>query len=79
MSHEQVISQGRKEKEKDLLKEKLTKAEKLERAAKGRMKMTAWLLKKENRIEEWDDDLDLPELEEVGVGVGANRMECWVA
>ena len=43
---------------------KLSKEEKLARAAIGSRKMTDWLVKKNNN-EEWDDDPDLPELEAI--------------
>ena len=43
---------------------KLTKKEKLKIAAKGCKKVTEWFKSKTTTIE-WDDDPDLPELEEI--------------
>ena len=48
-------------------KERLTKAENLERAASGSMKMTSWLKKVDRNGIDWDDDPDLPELEEIEI------------
>ena len=43
----------------------MSKEEKLKRAALGTMKMTKWLKQTPATTLEWDDDPDLPELEEI--------------
>ena len=50
-----------------IVEKKLTKAEKLKEAATGSKKMTDWLIRKPNIFTEWDDDPDIPELEEIAV------------
>ena len=42
-------------------KPRMSKEEKLKRAAVGTMKMTRWLMQKPSTSLEWDDDTDLPE------------------
>ena len=56
---------ARKEDIKSTPKERLSKEEKLSRAAIGSKKITSWLAKEDPLMEEWDDDPDLPELEEI--------------
>ena len=46
-------------------KPRLSKEEKLKRAAVGTMKMTKWLKQTPAKTWEWDDDPNLPELEEI--------------
>ena len=44
-------------------KPRMSKEEKLKRAAVGTMKMTKWLKQTPATTVKWDDDPDLPELE----------------
>ena len=51
--------------EKVVAKPRMSMDEKLKRAAVGTMKMKKWLKQKPATVLEWDDDPDLPELEEI--------------
>ena len=55
-------------------KPRMSKEEKLKRAAVGTMKMTRWLMQKPSTSLEWDDDTDLPELEEIS-DIEERRLE----
>ena len=46
-------------------KPRMSKEEKLKKAAIGTLKMTTWLKQMPAKTMEWDDDPDLPELEEI--------------
>ena len=66
MANKYTLENPKKEKVADPKPPKLSLAEQLKQAAVGCKKITGWIVKTK-KVTEWDDDLDLPALEEIDV------------